>query len=149
MPYRLMSNSSPPTVRWRLRQHPGLETRSPLVMVTRRPMHPQSVIPTRAATSVSTKLCVDPESRRAHKVAPFTTTCTYIVRPELGWMPVSACTDIVGSSVSVGGMSSSSALSTSMENNYLHNCLCPFVNNSLQWKHFPSLWHCAIFAGDM
>jgi hypothetical protein len=45
--------------------------------------------------------------------------------------------EITGVSVSSAGMSSSSV--TLMQNNYLHTALCPFVKNSLQWKHCPSL----------
>jgi hypothetical protein len=45
--------------------------------------------------------------------------------------------EITGVSVASAGVSSSS--STSMQNICLHTCLFPFVKNSSQWKHCPSL----------
>jgi hypothetical protein len=46
-------------------QEPVLATRSPLATATLSPTRPLKTIPTRAATSESTKLWVDPESSSA------------------------------------------------------------------------------------
>jgi hypothetical protein len=72
-----------------------------------------------------------------------TRTVTFIVRQELGVIPVRACIEIVGSEVSPAPGGSLSWMS-SMMNNCLHTNLWPFVKNSLQWKQRSSLRHSAI-----
>jgi hypothetical protein len=62
-----------------------------------------------------------------------------------GRMLVSMWMEITGMSVSSAIVSSSSV--TSMQNSYLHTALCPFVKNSLQWKHCPFLRHWATSVG--
>jgi hypothetical protein len=54
----------------------------------------------RRAASVSMKLCVEPESRRAVSATVLMTTVAFIVRLERGLIPVRAWIEIVGSEVS-------------------------------------------------
>jgi hypothetical protein len=70
----------------------------------------------------SMKLCVKPKSSKASSWTPFTTTISYIVLLDHVWMPVSACSEIVGSAMSVL-CSSSSSMSTSVTNNCLQTDL--------------------------
>jgi hypothetical protein len=92
-----MWKSSSPTVICRSAQLPGLVRRSPFATATRRLDQPYRWTPMRCAMSVSMKLCVEPKSSSAVRGAPATRTTTCIVLAERGWMPVSACSEIVGS----------------------------------------------------
>jgi hypothetical protein len=138
-----MLKCSPSMLMCKSEQLPGLVMRSPFATMTRKPMRPYKVIPTRAATSVSTKLWVEPESSRAIRMTLLMTTGNCIMRPDRGWMPMRACREMVGSSAACCSASSSSA-TTSKTYRCGQTSLCPWVNSSGQWKQRPSLRRCAI-----
>jgi hypothetical protein len=57
-------------------------------------------------------------------------TANYIVRPDRGWMSVSAWMEMVGSVPSTRGSPPSPSSSTLMLNRCLHTSLCPYVKKS-------------------
>jgi hypothetical protein len=98
--------------------------------------------------ALNDKIVCGSESRRAVSPASLMRTVTCMVRPERGWIPVTAWMDMVGSSAAAGGGCSSWSSITSMVNKCLHTYLCPCLKRSSQWKHFPSLRWSAISMSD-
>jgi hypothetical protein len=72
-----------------------------------------------SSTSVSKKLCVDSQSRRAMRQTPWTMISNCIMRAVQGCMPVSTCKEIVVSCNSSNGVSASSLPKTSVTKSYL------------------------------
>jgi hypothetical protein len=90
-----MSNCSPAMSMRRDEHQPRLEMRSPLATATRNPAPPEKMTLAHSAALVSMKLWVEPESRSAcSEVEPMATE-TCMVRPVLGWMPVSTANEMV------------------------------------------------------
>jgi hypothetical protein len=116
-----MSNCSLAMSMRREKQRPRLGMWSPLATAICSP-----TLPELSVALVSMKLWVESESRSARSEVEPMATETGMVRSVLGWMPVSAANEIVGSS------SSSSSSSNSMENRCLHPSGWPGMNFSLR-----------------
>lgn len=129
-------------------QTPLLETCSPLAIATRSPCWGRNFTPVQFTASSAIKLCVDPESTRASSLVKPTQTRSFIVCVERGWIPVSAWSEIAGSSVSccvVGSTRSSDSSGTiSRKNNRLQRW--SVTNFSSQLKQNLALRRSAIWA---
>jgi hypothetical protein len=119
-----------------------LLTRSQFATATWRPACVVRWSPTWSTAAKSMKLCVEPEFSRAGRCAVLMMTTTWIVHPDQGWIPVSACSEIVGAS------SSSSSSRSSMVNNFLLTSRWPDTKCSSHLKQRPFAWRSVISAWE-